>query len=50
MCKNDEDIPVVKRQAEQDCQCKDGIPGAKGPPGKKGETGKRGLPGKRGDQ
>ena len=40
--KNNQDILVMRRQADQDCQCKDGIPGAKGSPGKKGETGKRG--------
>jgi len=48
--KNNQDIPVVKRQADQDCQCKDGIPGPKGPPDKKGKKGERGLPGERGDQ
>ena len=36
---------VLKRQAGNDCQCKDGIPGSKGSPGKKGEMGQRGRPG-----
>ena len=43
---------VVKRQSEQNCPCKDGIPGPKGPPGNKGELGLKGdtgSPGPRGD-
>ena len=46
---------VVKRQSEQNCQCKDGSPGPRGPPGNKGEMGIKGLkgdtghPGPRGD-
>jgi len=46
---NDEILyDVLKTQAENDCQCKDGIPGPKGPPGKKGETRQRGHPGQQG--
>ena len=46
---------VVKRQSDQNCQCKDGSPGPAGPPGDKGEMGIKGLkgdtgpPGPRGD-
>jgi len=35
----------IKRQSENDCQCKDGEPG---PPGEKGEMGQRGRRGKAG--
>jgi len=46
---NDEILhDVLKRQAENDCQCQDGIPGPKGPPGEKGEMGQRGRPGQQG--
>ena len=43
---------VVKRQSDQNCQCKDGTPGPRGPPGNKGEMGIKGdtgPPGPRGD-
>ena len=46
---------VVKKQTEQNCQCKDGSPGPRGTPGNKGEMGIKGLkgdtgpPGPRGD-
>ena len=52
---NDNIHDVVKRQTEQNCQCKDGSPGPIGPPGNKGEMGIKGLkgdtspPGPRGD-
>jgi len=39
----------MKRQSEQNCHCKDGIPGPKGPPGNKGETGMEGKQGRKGD-
>ena len=29
----------MKRQPQQNCQCKDGGPGPEGPPGNKGEKG-----------
>ena len=41
---------VVKRQSEQNCQCKDGTPGPRGPPGNKGEMGIKGLKGDTGSQ
>ena len=40
---------VVKRQSDQNCQCKDGIPGPRGPPGNKGKIGKEGKQGLKGD-
>ena len=40
---------VVKRQSEQNCQCKDGSPGPKGLPGNKGEKGMQGKQGRNGD-
>ena len=40
---------AVKRQSEQNCQCKDGSPGPKGPPGIKGEIGMEGKQGRKGD-
>ena len=36
---------VVKRQSEQNCQCKDGSPGPRGTPGNKGEVGIKGVKG-----
>ena len=41
---------VVKRQTEQNCQCKDGSPGPIGPPGDKGEKGTEGVKGVTGPQ
>ena len=40
---------MVKRQSEQNCQCKDGSPGPRGPPGNKGEIGMEGKEGHKGD-
>ena len=40
---------VVKRQSEENCQCKDGNPGLMGPPGNKGEKGVEGKQGRKGD-
>ena len=40
---------VVKRQTEQNCHCKDGNPGLRGPPGNKGEIGMKGKQGAKGD-
>ena len=40
---------VVKRQSDQNCQCKDGFPGPIGPPGDKGVKGDTGPSGPRGD-
>jgi len=40
---------VVKRQSEQNCQCKDGSPGPKGAPGNEGEKGMEGKQGHKGD-
>ena len=40
---------VVKRQSEQNCQCKDGSPGPRGPPGNKGEIGMESKQGRKGD-
>ena len=46
---------LVKRQSDQNCQCKDGSPGPRGPPGNKGGIGIKGFkgdtgpPGLRGD-
>ena len=40
---------VVKRQSDQNCQCKDGTPGPSGPPGNKGEMGMEGKQGRKGD-
>ena len=39
----------MKRQSDQNCQCKDGIPGIRGPPGNKGEMGMEGKQGRKGD-
>ena len=41
---------LIKRQSEQNCQCKDGSPGPSGPPGSKGEMGFKGLKGEKGDK
>lgn len=43
--KSSDDNDIVKRQTENNCQCKDGLPGPKGPPGSKGAQGKRGKKG-----
>ena len=40
---------VKKKQSEQNCQCKDGSPGPRGPPGNKGEIGIGGKQGNKGD-
>ena len=43
---------ITKRQQEDECQCKNGTPGPRGPPGligKEGHKGDVGLPGPRGD-
>ena len=40
---------MMKRQSEQNCQCKDGSPGPRGPPGNKGEIGMEGKQGRKGD-
>jgi len=46
---------IAKRQSGDECQCKDGTPGPRGPPGQKGSIGKEGhkgdvgSPGPRGD-
>ncbi|XP_065912488.1 short-chain collagen C4-like isoform X7 [Dysidea avara] len=40
----------VKRQSENDCQCKDGAPGPAGEKGQPGEPGKKGRRGQKGPQ
>ena len=40
---------LIKRQSEQNCQCKDGIPGPRGPPGSEGKVGMEGKQGRKGE-